>query len=318
MANRKKTTIQSSAVKSKSDKKVRFDHDGLWKDLIEKFFCDLLNRALPELYAVVDIKRAPRFLDKEFRDILNTGDPEIHTSPYFADYIIEVPLKNGDAEWILLHIEAQGPGGGSIAERMFHYQCLIYGHFRRHPVALVIITDKHQNEPRFYEHSHFGTENLYRYNSLVLAELDDEELLASDNPFDLALYAAKVSLRVKEELQKYNYLRTLTGLLAERGWDRDKKRDLMLFIMRIIYLNDELLEAQYWEYRQELDREGKLVYEPFLKKVEERMAEKRGEQRGEQRGKEEMAKNLLADGVPPDIIAKSAGLPVEKIQALIN
>jgi hypothetical protein len=32
----------------------------------------------------------------------------------------------------------------------------------------------------------------------------------------------------------------------------------------------------------------------------------------------EMAKNLLANGVSVDLIAKSAGLPVEKIRALMN
>jgi hypothetical protein len=31
-----------------------------------------------------------------------------------------------------------------------------------------------------------------------------------------------------------------------------------------------------------------------------------------------MAKNLLANGVSPDIIAKSSGLPLKKIKALIN
>ena len=42
------------------------------------------------------------------------------------------------------------------------------------------------------------------------------------------------------------------------------------------------------------------------------------EQRGMEKGIEKMARNLLANGIPPDIIAKSAGLPVEKIQGLVN
>jgi hypothetical protein len=37
---------------------------------------------------------------------------------------------------------------------------------------------------------------------------------------------------------------------------------------------------------------------------------------GKEEGKEEMARNLLANGVPLDIIAQSAGMPLEKIQAL--
>jgi len=46
------------------------------------------------------------------------------------------------------------------------------------------------------------------------------------------------------------------------------------------------------------------MYEPFLKKVEKRMAEKRGTEKG----KEEMAKELIANGVSRDVIVKSSGL----------
>ena len=47
-----------------------FDYDGFWKDLIERFFGLFLSRALPELYADADLSQDPRFLDKEFRDLL--------------------------------------------------------------------------------------------------------------------------------------------------------------------------------------------------------------------------------------------------------
>ncbi|GHV40798.1 hypothetical protein FACS1894187_22040 [Synergistales bacterium] len=39
---------------------------------------------------------------------------------------------------------------------------------------------------------------------------------------------------------------------------------------------------------------------------------------GEERGKKEMARNLLSNGVPPDIIAKSSGLSMNDIQCLMN
>jgi hypothetical protein len=36
------------------------------------------------------------------------------------------------------------------------------------------------------------------------------------------------------------------------------------------------------------------------------------------KGKEEMARNLLARGISPDVIAESAGLPLDKIQDLMK
>ena len=56
------------------------------------------------------------------------------------------------------------------------------------------------------------------------------------------------------------------------------------------------------------------MYEHWLKDVEEEMAEKRGVEKG----KEEMARNLLAKGISPEIIAQSAELPLERIQGLAN
>jgi hypothetical protein len=37
----------------------------------------------------------------------------------------------------------------------------------------------------YYSHSHFGTESVYRYNRLVLAELDGDALLANENPMGI-------------------------------------------------------------------------------------------------------------------------------------
>jgi hypothetical protein len=325
------TETKAGVEKDKRKRKKYFDSDGLWKDLIKRFLYELLKRAMPELYADVDTSKEPRFLDKEFQDILNTADPEIHTSPHFADYILEVPLKNGSVEWIILHIEAQAKGG-DIVERMNHYRCLIYAHYRREPVALVIITDRRpKDEAVFYSHSRYGTAIDYRYNRLVLADLNDKELQSSDNPIDLALYAAKCALRSKkDEFQKYKYLRTLTGLLGDHGYSMDDKRDLLLFLERLINLKDKELRTQYREYQEQLDKEGKIVYisvaeeyytQEGMKKGIEKGIEKgvvEGMKKGVEKGKEEMARNLLANGVSPDVIAKSAGLPLKKIRTLMN
>ena len=141
-----------------SDKQENLDHDGLWKDFVERFLYQLLERMIPELYKAADTTMKASFLDKEFRDILNTADPDIHKHPNYADFVIEIPLKNADVKLIILHFEAQrGSGEGHFAERMNHYRCLIYAHHRREPVALAVITSGKLKKERFYSHSHFGT-----------------------------------------------------------------------------------------------------------------------------------------------------------------
>ena len=47
----------------------------------------------------------------------------------------------------------------------------------------------------------------YQYNHIEVFNLDDEELLSSENPFRIALYAAKKAVLCKnEEKQKLIYL----------------------------------------------------------------------------------------------------------------
>ena len=307
--------IQSANSDKATAKTERFDYDGFYKNLVKRFFWYFLEIALLELYTDADTSGEYEFLDKEFTDILNTGDPEIHESPHFADYVIKVPMKNGGEEWIILHMEFQGKGGEDLPFRMFCYKCFILAHYKKNPVALVVITDKRpQGEASSYTHSHYGTKTVYEYNNLVIADFDDEVLLSSDNPIALVIYSAKSALKAKEELQKYNYLYTLAELLAERGWSMLDKRDLLLFIERIIDLKDTVLKSRYLEFRQQLHREEKIMYTDWIREAQEEVIEHRGMEKKAM----EMAKKLLADGFPPDAIARSAGWPVEKVQALLN
>jgi predicted transposase/invertase (TIGR01784 family) len=299
--------------------KKNFDYDGFWKDLIERFFYPLLKRALPELYEEADKSVAPRFLDKEFRDILNTSDPKIHTSPHFADYVAEVPLENGSAEWVITHIESQRRGGGNLAERMSIYRSLIFVHYQREPAALAIIADKRPtNEPKFYSHSRYGTRSVYEYNMLELLELDDDELLASDNPIDIVLYAAKFAMKTKEESRKFNFLRKAVSLLNDRGWSMEEKRDLLLFLERIVNMRDETLITQYREILEQESREGKAMYIPLIMRDSAAEIEQRGIEKGREEGRLEVARKLLARGISPDIIVESAGVSLDQVRGLMN
>jgi predicted transposase/invertase (TIGR01784 family) len=67
-------------------------------------------------------------------------------------------------------------------------------------------------------------------------------------------------------------------------------------------------------YIQLLEREKakELVQSGIEKGIE------KGIETGKPEGKLEVARNLLANGVSPDVIAKSAELPIEKIRKLMN
>jgi predicted transposase/invertase (TIGR01784 family) len=83
-------------------------------------------------------------------------------------------------------------------------------------------------------------------------------------------------------------------------------------------LRDNELEKQYMEYRNQLNKEGRIVYIPLGERELAREIEQRGMEKGKEQATFEIARKFLVNGVSPDVIAKSTGLPVEKIQALVN
>ncbi len=303
-----------------------FDHDRLWKDIIERFFHPFLKRALPELAYDADPNREPRFLDKEFRDLLQTPSLELHRSPYFADYLMEVPLKSGGDTWISLHIEIQGTGGKNLPLRMAHYHSMIFDHYMKEPVALVLLIDKRpKGENTFYESHRYGTHVIYRYNYLDITSLQEKELLQSDNPFDLALCAAqRVKLCRGDEQKKFACLRELTQLLFQKGWKLEERRDLLLFLSRIVSLEDDSLRENFVRDLKKMKGENTMAVVTFIEKhfmaegLEKGRAE--GKVEGIVTGKREeklaIAYNLLNDGIPDSGICKYTGLSPEDVTEL--
>ena len=289
----------------------RFDFDGFWKDLIARFWREMLLSVIPDLYYAADLSVEPEFLDKELRDVMQSFNyqQDEHNPPRFVDTLMKIMLKDGGDEWVLLHIEIQGAGGEDLPTRMHRYYCLLFAHHGRHPAALAILTAPRPKENKnFYEFSHFGTSLKYSYNCLDIESLDEEALKSSDNPFDVALYAARKAKQCrKNEMQKFVYLREFWTLLKAKGWAREDGKALLLFIERIINLKDEALQMQYTEeyIKQE---EEKVAYvswfEEGLKKVYQHRAYL------------DTARKLLDDGLPLDKIMQYTNLSAAEIEAL--
>ena len=292
----------------RNDKQEHFDHDGLWKDLVERFWRELLQLCIPDLYADADLSREPEFLDKELRAIISMPGEDEHNFARFVDELMKIYLKNGDEQWILLHIEIQGPGGEDISIRMVSYCCLIYCHRHIEPVALAILTSPRPKEKLgTYEASRYGTHHIYCYNYFELYNQDDDALLRSDNPLELALYAAKKAVLCRnEEMQKLKYLRELTRLLNKKGWSEKDRRDILIFIARFINLKDRKFQLQYIKDVQEMKGEGNMAEATFI------------ENYFRDEGIKSMAVGMAHEGIPTNVIARVAKKDVHIVERWIS
>jgi predicted transposase YdaD len=127
------------------------------------------------------------------------------------------------------------------------------------------------------------------------------------------LYAAKrAHVSGKDETKKFRYLREISDLWVKKGRSAHDKRVILEAIGYLMNLTDENYTRQTVEYLENLQmREGdREMYKSIFERVYT--------EQGRQEGKLEMAKDLLARGVSPDIIAASAGLSQSDMQSLME
>ena len=282
------------------------DFDGFWKDVIEEYWREVLERFLPDLYAEADLSGTPEFLDKELRDVLGLPETDSHNSPLFVDELVKVPMKDGDEKWLLLHIEVQGKGGADISYRMFLYYCMLFAHYRKNIVSLAILTARRPKKEKalgIYETDYFGTLVKYRYNFFEAYKFSDEELETSGNKIDLFLLAVKFAVRSKNnESKKFAYLKRIVRILFKHGFNEFERRGILRYVNYIVGLRDNVLRRQYHSYITEIE-EGKGMRDrpDFLAVIEYECARDKGIELGIKRGIEQGVKQGIEQGVKQGI-----------------
>jgi predicted transposase/invertase (TIGR01784 family) len=168
-----------------------------------------------------------------------------------------------------------------------------------------------------------GLVTNYRFRDKYGAELTDDETI--------------IFVQLPEADEALN--KPVEAMTAQEMWaiffrymsDKDKRDKLKAIIERkegikmaanVLYeiSQDEKTRIQYEnELIADLDSRSWIsdAWEEGMEAGMEKGIEK-GMETGIEKGKEEMARNLIANGISPDIIAKSAGLPLERIQKLTN
>ena len=237
-----------------TDDESAYDFDGIWKDFVHDFWQIILRDCIPDLYDDADLEREAEFLDKEMHEISQQLDGEsnaVSNSKWYVDNLLKIYLKDGREEWVLLHIEIQGRGGEMISLRMFRYSCMIFLRYGRQPVALAILTakrPKREGEPGVYRSAMFGTKTEYSYNTLMAYDFSDEELLASDSPVHLFIYAVKIASKYRRsDEKKFEYMRKILKVLVERNWDIGTRRKFVMFLEYAMRLRNREYKVQFME-----------------------------------------------------------------------
>ncbi|MBM7571409.1 hypothetical protein [Aquibacillus albus] len=309
------------------------DYDGLWKQLIHELFEEFTLFFLPNLAEEINFSRKPDFLQQElFQEIVKEKKGKL-----VADQIVKVYLKSGEEKWILIHVEVQGDPDPDFPKRMFRYYYRIYDKFNRDIVAIALLTDDSKGfRPDTHHYSLHGTSLTYKYNMYKFNDHEEKELIESNNPFAIAVLAAKYANESKDdEVKRYRFKRKLFRLILQKSSYPPVER--RIYIATLIYfidyllqipleltkkLRDELIQTKGVKEMVYMDRENLpkslAEWEKIFKEEGRQEGKQEGKKEGKEEGKKSVAIELLKAGMSAEFVAKHAKLPPEKVKEMAD
>ncbi|WP_285009830.1 Rpn family recombination-promoting nuclease/putative transposase [Pedobacter faecalis] len=310
--------IQADVVNEKIPRK----DDLLWKGLLEDIFDDFLLFFFPQATEMFDFSKGFVFLNQELEQLF-PPDKDLY-APKVVDKLVKVFRKNGQEEWVLIHIEFQSAYRKDFAKRMFTYFYRIFDRYQKPVTAFAILTDGVTRiRDNCFKLSCLGTEMTYRYNTYQISLQDEAKLAASDNPFALAVLTAKAALS-----RKGTSVNDLDGFLLDiklklakdlltKKIGKTKIRVLLNFLRYYVRFSNP---ENYRKFEQEFDkiteRSKTMGLEELLLDRAEKQGIAKGEARGAEKEKAEIAKHLKNKGIEVKIISEATGLSVDEIEKL--
>lgn len=278
--------------------------DTPWKQILESYFPQFMAFFFPEAYSEIDWDRGFDFLDGELQQVTR----EAETGKRIVDKLVKVYLRNGQENWVLIHIEIQNQKENEFSDRVYIYSTRLFDKFRRPIASFAVLGDGDRSwRPQSFQQEVLGSRHDFSFQIAKLLDYEEEELLkTSTNPFSIVVQAHLAAQATKSKTrqqnrrqQKYN----LTIMLYERGWSKQEIIDLYRFIDWVLTLPPELEES----FRQDIVNYEREKNMPYISTIE-RMGQAKGKAEGKIEGRVDLIALLLAQQL--------GTLPVETIEDL--
>ncbi|MFI5138453.1 MAG: hypothetical protein ACHQIM_11565 [Sphingobacteriales bacterium] len=293
-------------------------NDLLWKAALEDLSDDFLRFFYPDADKLFDLDKEFEYLDKELEQLFPPEDDNF--APRYVDKLVKVFTRNGQEEWILIHVEVQGYTDQDFAKRMFQYYYRILDKYDKPITAFAIFADTNKSfHPKYYEREFLGTKVYYAFNTYKIIDQDDAKLEASNNPFAMAVLTAKLSL--SRPALKDQQLLDLTFDLAKRlltkQIPKEKIRILMNFLRHYMrFENEEIIAKFEQEISILTERSSTMGIEEFLLDQAKKEGKKEGRKEERDDVIKETALKLKKSGLDIALIANIMGLSVGEIEKL--
>ncbi|OGV69121.1 MAG: hypothetical protein A3K19_24990 [Lentisphaerae bacterium RIFOXYB12_FULL_65_16] len=187
---------------------MAIDHDQVFKTLIREFFREFIELFLPEQAATIDF-RSIQFLDKEEFLDLPRGRKQA------MDLVVQVRLKGGGRELILVHTEFQSQKEAEFPRRMCQYYCQLFLRHGKPIVPIGLFSDDREWRRRlpdgFNVRVGAKTYLAFQYHLIRLRDFDARLFLRQRNPLAFALAAKMKYSKADVVRMKADFLRMISG-----------------------------------------------------------------------------------------------------------
>lgn len=287
----------------------RRDADAAWKRVLQVLLPDALALVHPELHAAIDWQRPVTFLDKELQAITRQG----RKGRRAVDLLASVWRRDGQEQWLLVHVDVQGSVEEDFARRMFIYHTRLFDRYAQPVVSLAILTDGQASwRPERYDHDFWRCRVRFEYP--IVKVLDwrgrEEELAALENPFAQVLLAQlSLSVAGTRIATLAETWRVVMRRLLRAGYTDEQSDAVLTFLERAMAL-PEAVEAQL---EAELIEEGTPMAQLMNR------WERRGWERGLTEGQQVLILQLLerqCGPLSPTMVGQVQTLPEEALIAL--
>jgi hypothetical protein len=270
--------------------------DRAWKDVLHENADDAISFFMPELAAERDYSKKPQSGDPQHPAIGGDSNKGERTS----DLCLSLPIKTGGTSRAVFLVEQQHEKDESLPLRMFQSYYRACDEYASPVTSLAIFTGGAKPVDT-YTNMWYGTSVSFTYNIYSVLGADAEELKRDKRIFALPVLAAKRMLDAKGSAKKREeYSLELLDLTESRRLDEETMWSLKNFIHRILRIGDKDIDPKVREA-------WKMKFRPIDEVVRDiRIRD----------AKEEVARNFLADGIPPEVVARNTGLTMEDIRGL--
>lgn len=233
------------------------DYDSPWKESLDVYFKLFVALFFPQAHAEIDWDRGYESLDKELQQIA----PEAELGRRVADKLVKVWLKDGQEQWLLVHVEVQTFEQAEFARRMYIYNYRAFDRYNREVVSLAVLGDDNpQWRPESFGYGRWGSHAGIRFPIVKLLDYAPEALEENPNPFAMVVLAHLETLQTHQApgQRRARKVRLIKGLF-DRGLSAEDVRRLFRLVDWLMDLPD-VLEEGFWDEMKQYVEERNMPY----------------------------------------------------------